>query len=261
MCITVTGKGNQCLDMCDAKISLDTFHDTPGKQAGTIGIVEQVRAGRDPAGFTTCPGPSVWLWLWIPLSLCCVIGFCALAYYMFNYYRGRLKRYREPVEQPAYVDEQGYVSYDQGMPQPQDATDLQQMAPGQDEPMPVIDQPMVGGAMPVIEQPAVLEPQTVAAGQNLFGGEPNLMAGLQQPQTVITPQAAGLYPQMAAPMTAYTPQLSTVQMAGQPTMASRPVYGGQSMTMGGSVLSTGIPSYSAYGAYGTTYPTGSMRIG
>ena len=98
--------------------------------------------------------------------MCCVIGFWGLAYWMVNYYRGRLKRYREPVEQPAYVDEQGYVNYDQGMPQPQDATDLQQMAPGQDEPMPVIDQPM-----PVIEQPVILEPQTVAVGQNLFGGE------------------------------------------------------------------------------------------
>jgi len=256
MCITMAGKGNTCLDMCDTKIPLDTFHDTPGKQAGTVGIVEQVRAGRDPAGFTTCPGPSVWLWLWIPLLLCCAVGFCALAYFMFNYYRGRLKRsvknrgYSEP-EEPYVEDGPPYADYNQGLPQQE--ADFQQMPPPQDdrdvalEPMPVIDQTQYP-AEPLVEVPIVTGQ---AAAPNLFGGAPDLMAGLA-PATVAMAAPAPLYAGMAAPLTTAGSSYAPYTVAPGALQTVSPMYGGSMAVQ---------PTYGAYGAYGTTYPTGSMRIG
>merc|ERR1719316_2667459 len=127
------GTGNVCLDMCNTDIPLDTFHDTPGKVAGTVSLVEMVRAGQDPAGLTQCPMASVWLWLWIPLLLCVLIGICAAAYWMFNFYTGRLKKfknkgYREP-EQPLVEDDAPYADYQQVAPQDGQDLEAMQMAP------------------------------------------------------------------------------------------------------------------------------------
>jgi len=271
MCTTQVGAGNQCLDMCNYKIPMDTFHDTPGKQAGTVQIVQMVRAGRDPAGLTTCPGASVWVWLWFPLLLFCSIGMCALAYWMFNFYRGRLKRggnkgYREP-EQPYVEEGQPYVDYDQVAPQ-----DMDQMAPqdqyyGEEDPMPVVDQQDYG---------AVLAPAAVPVST-----EPNLFE-----QPMLMPLAAGsVYAQQ--PLTTGYPTTYAAPMTMAPQMYqanSMSVSGAQGYTttyqqaaMPQYVSQAAVPQYTSqmlaapvtmqpYGAYGgataTTYPgTTSMRMG
>jgi len=274
MCITISGKGNQCLDMCNFKLPLDTFKATPGKQAGTVQIVEMVRAGRDPAGLTTCPMASVWIWLWIPLVLCCAIGLCAVAYYLFNYYkkinrRGGSSKYREP-EEPYVEDQAPYADYQQVAPQDQDF----EMAPPQT--MDQMDQTM--DPMPVVDDyqgpPAAepfLEEQAQALGTvqpNIFDQPPNLMAGLA-PQTVLQPMGTmypGAQPTYAAPMMAYQqpgfpqaayPQAASMSLAGSAMQQPRPVYT-TSMT---NPMTTGLPAqYGAYGAYGNPATT-SMRIG
>jgi hypothetical protein len=276
MCLTIPGQGNQCTDMCNTKIPLDTFHDTPGKQAGTVAIVEMVRAGRDPAGLTTCPGPSVWIWLWIPILLCCLIGFCALAYYMWNYYRQRLKRgrsgYREP--EPGYVEDQvPYADYQQVSPQDME---YDQMAPPQTmdmdqtlEPMPVAEpyqEIAPQTAMPLLEEKAV-----ELSGPNLFG-DPSLMGGFA-PAAVAAPAAYAIGGPTYAQPYMLQPQATSMAVSNYGGLSG---YGGsayQSRPMvGGVVTGASVPSYGAYGAYGapnaygganvTTYPgTTSMRIG
>lgn len=235
MCVATKTQGNLCLDMCDTSIPLDTFHDSVGKQAGTLSTVQQVRGGRDPQGYTTCPGASVWVWLWIPILLCCLLGFCALAYWMFQYYRGRLKKYskkdRMDTEQPFVQDDVPYGNYDQAMPQP--------------DPMPVMDQQMPvlemdpGQMEPILDQTNVeMAPQAAAPdlvpimepvqGGSIFG-QPPLLMGTPQPVTVMPPGYG-------------------YSQAG-------------SMAMSNPMMSGYAPG--PYGAYGgvTTYPTTSMRVG
>lgn len=289
MCVTITNQGNQCLDMCSTKIPLDTFHDTPGKKAGTLNIVEQVRGGRDPAGLTTCPGPSVWIWLWIPVVLCCLSGLLGLAYLMYMRMRAAKRgaskgKYREP--EMAFIDEQQppYGDYGEAGAQPpfEDQRELEQFAaqsppqfaaqppPQQTQPPPQQTQEQLElDPMPVIEQPDLdvpgfrgLEAAEQAAPIVEFPGlfdQPNLVQGWAPP-TLATPNlfpGIGLAPlansYSQAPVT-YFPQAGSMVLGGG-ALGSRPAYG----------MTPQTPSYGAYGAYGTpttVYPgTTSMRIG
>jgi len=227
--------GNQCLDMCDTKIPLDAFHDAPGKQAGTVSLVEQIRGGRDPAGYTTCPGASVWVWLWFPILLCCLLGFCYLAYWMFNYYRTRLRKDKNRSmrdNEPFVQDEVPYGNYDQVQPQMGGGGDP--MPVMEQEKMPVMDVDQIPQMQPVVQQ----QPMTVAApaaGQSLFG-TPDLMGGLA-PATVMPPTT-----------TTYTqasPYSMQVPMATQMTQMPAATYS-----------QYGAAPYGAYSSYG-----GSYRIG
>jgi len=274
MCVTITGQGNQCLDMCSTKIPLDTFHDTPGKKAGTLDIVKQVRGGRDPAGLTTCPGPSVWIWLWIPVVLVCLSGCLGAAYVMYMRMRaakrgGSKGKYREPEK--AFIDDQQapYDDYGDAGAQPafEDQRDLEQFAaqsPPQyaaRSPPPQTQEQLELDPMPVIEQPDLdvpsfrgLEAEEQAAPIVEFPGlfdQPNLMQGLAPP-TLATPnlfQNIGLAP--------LRPSYSQAPVTSYPQAGS--------MVLGGGMMGSQPPSYGAYGAYGantTVYPgTTSMRIG
>jgi len=181
MCVQTPPNGNQCLDMCDTSISLvatkdglPSFHDTPGKMAGTVNMVQQVRAGRDPQGYTTCPGLTVWAWLWFPILLCCLVGFCGGAYWMFQYYRQRLKKQKEKVQNyepdtPFVEDGAQYAQYDQV--QPQDNFN---------DPMPVAypeQQPMLEKRDEPVTMPMVPPLAPVALPQQNMFGTPNLAAG------------------------------------------------------------------------------------
>lgn len=260
MCLTVTGKGNQCLDMCDDQIPLTTFHDTPGKQAGTVSMVQLVRAGRDPAGLTTCPMRSIWLWLWIPLFLCFVIGLCAGVYYLFNLSKSRGKRgnkaFRE--QDPAYAeDEAPLMDYQQVGPEDMDMRMAPPQTMDQMDPMPVIDDypqdnpvtmPLGGqfAAAPSLSQPT---PE-----YNIFN--PQLgSATTSAPQAVAAPMGT-YYPGMAVPTvsTYAAPATLASPMTFPPQAGSMSVSGYQ-----GSMLQS-RPAYGAYGSYGPV-TTPSMRIG
>lgn len=250
-----------CLDMCDTSIPESTWKSTPGKQAGTLRIVRQVQAGRDPSGMTTCPGISVWIWLWFPIFLCILLGCVYCSITTFNLYKTRLKPnrgYREPVNEPFMEDGVGQGPYNDFQAE-QQMQDMQDFAPpqtmdGMEDPMPVIEPQQE----PLIAEPpaAAVEAVEAKVEPNLFD-QPNLMAGLA-PLTVAAPTAA--YPVAGSNyITSYTaaPQYTTsyaVPQAASMSVAA-PVYvaGGATTTM---------PTYGAYGAYGTTYPgTTSMRIG
>jgi len=272
MCVLgLAGQGNQCLDMCDTSIDMLMFKDTPGKQAGTVNIVNQVRAGRDPRGLVTCPIAGAMLWLLIPLTLFCCVGLVGGAAWVFNYMRtlrrkqnsNKNQNYREPEQQFLEEQQQPYADYGQEQPQEQ-----YQQRDYAEEPMPVME--------PIVEAPVVQAQQ-----MNIFGGEPNLMGGLaplSAPLTVAAPTT--MYPSLAAPMTAAYPTASyqlPVQQ-GYAQAGSSYVTGSQfggSMALTGGATTTQMPAYGAYGAYGaqaapqmvstslnqTVYPTGSMRIG
>jgi len=270
MCVTsAVGLGNQCLDMCDTSIPMALFKDTPGKQAGTVNIVNAVRAGRDPKGMVTCPITGAMLWLLIPLTLCCCVGLVGGAAWVFNYMRALRRKqnqknqnYREPEQQFLEEQQQPYADY--GQEQPQEQYQQRDYAA---EPMPVME--------PMVEVP-VLQ----AGEQNIFGGAPNLMGGLaplSAPLTVAAPTT--MYPSLAAPMTAAYPTASyQLPAQGYAQAGSSYVTGSQfggSMALTGGAMATQMPAYGAYGAYGaqaapqmvstslnqTVYPTGSMRIG
>lgn len=273
MCVTITGQGNQCLDMCSTKIPLDTFHDTPGKKAGTLQIVKQVRAGRDPAGLTTCPGPSVWIWLWIPVVLCCLSSLVGFAYVMFMKMRAAKRgankgKYREP--EMALIDEQQpqYGDYGDAGAQPpfEDQQDLEQFAArspppfapqaqlASEPPPPQTQEQLELDPMPVIEQPDPDMPS--------FRG---LEAAAQAAPIVEFPGLFGEPKLGAAPSSFATPNLfpgiGLAPLAGsysQAPVASYP-------QAGSMVLGSQPPSYGAHGGYAantTMYPgIGSMRIG
>lgn len=266
MCTNMPPNGNQCVDMCDTKIPLTAFKNTIGKQAGTVSIVEQVRGGRDPLGHTTCPGPSVWLWLWIPILLCILVGACFGVFRMFQGFKGLKKgqpsdrnrqQYKEPTEEP-FVEE-GYDDYNQGA----------KAMEYSEEPMPVME-PMMDQSAVIYEAPLMGEQVIAPAAPVLFGGEPNLMAGLApttmaQPGvgTFLAPTTYSQYTTGAAGAYTVYPQASSVTSGS--AYVSRPAYGGSTVVPGGT-LGTQMPAYGAYGAYGgvpttTSYPTGSMRIG
>lgn len=211
MCVTTaTGQGNQCLDMCDSKIPLETFKASVGKQAGTYSMAEQVRAGRDPQGYTECPGLSPWLWLWIPILLLILIGCCAAAYMMYNKMR-RLKN-RHPQQEPMVQDYQ--PDYEQQQ--------FEQVQP-QMEPMP-IEEPMP--VNPVVEDTVQeapmtygvppLQPVTVAPTGDLFGS-PNLMGGFPTTTAVAAPVTTTVLPTQysSAPVTTAYPQYSSMAMSSQ----------------------------------------------
>jgi len=361
------GQGNQCVDMCDMTNPLTFFKDTPGKQAGTVATVEQVRGGRDPMGRTTCPGPSVWLWLWIPILLCCMVGTCFGVFKMFQGYKGlkkgqpsanRSQQYKEPDEMPfveasastfltesreagetkLHVEsDKGFqagrlVSIDEGSPV-EEVNEITgfgsillknplkfahpkgapvRMLPEDtwlpEEPMPVEPMPVMEPLPTYVPEvptypPAVIYEQAAPpyGTPSLFGGEPNLMAGLAPTTTTTymqpagatfaapttysqytTPAAATTYSQYTTPAADYStvyPQASSMALGGNstygvPTAVSRPAYGGSTYGVPtattGSALGTQMPAYGAYGAYGgvpTTasyggvQPTSSMRIG
>jgi len=265
MCITISNgtiQGDQCLDMCDTSIPMSTYSTTPGKEEGTLRIVRQVQAGRDPSGMTTCPGVTVWVWLWFPLLLCCCIGLCAGAYYGFSAYKSRLKprNYREPINEPYMEEGQGpYVDYQDQQPQMDQYGDQAppQTMDGMEDPMPVIEPQ----AEPLLAAPMAFEEKGPEI--NLFD-QPNLMAGLA-PLTVAAPTSA--YPVAGsnyitsytqAPITTY-PQAGSMMIQGQPQAASMSVAAPVYLNAGAM---TTQPTYGAYGAYGTSYPaTSSMRIG
>lgn len=276
MCTTVTdpatqAETNSCLDMCDTSIPIETYK-APGAQSGTISTVQAVQNGRDPSGLTTCPGASVWIWLWFPVLLCCLIGCCAAAYMGYNFYKTRLKptnrtgSYREPINEEygeqAFVQDQSppYADYqDQEMPPPQTMDQMNDAGP-----MPVLepqaeqfaaDAPYVA---PVVdEKPAMYE-------GNIFD-QPSLLAGLA-PLTVAAPTAA--YPVAGSNYLTSGAQVTTYPAAQSMSLAApmfMPAYGGstaQTMTTMAPTYApaTVAPTYGAYGAYGAAYP-GSMRIG
>jgi hypothetical protein len=264
----------QCLDMCDMNIDLATFKNTPGKQAGTVNTVQLVRSGHDPIGKTTCPGPSVWVWLWFPILLCLCIGCCGIAYYMYQFYRKRLKGIPKrdvdmendtPFMQPPPQDFQDF------QPQP----DYQQVAnkempldyPG-DYP-PTADKDMLPPFPDMQDQPPVMEPQymeppvmapapvavpIVEPVQPVYNtelfGQPSLLSQQVQaaPSTFYTSQAAQPYPaysyaQPAATATSYT-------MAGTMPMTQYTQYP--------TAQYTTQPTTAAYYA---AQPSASMRIG
>jgi hypothetical protein len=170
------------------------------------------------------------MWLWFPILLCCCVGFCALAYYLYSYYRRRLKKTKDTS---GFMDEDfqdgPYVDYNEVAPQP-----MMQDMPMAMEPMPVIDQ-----------APAPMEavvPPLVPMENNIFG-TPNLLS-----QPAVGPQT------IAMPM--------GTNLGGFPTVPSGRV--GSFQPYGGSMASQ-MPAYGAYGAYGGTqmggFPTNSMRIG
>jgi len=261
--------------MCDTSHPLSLFKETPGKQAGTVSIVEQVRGGRDPAGLTTCPGPSVWLWLWIPLGILALIGvfFCIFKLIQLN--KGLKKgipsdkrQYKEPLDDAPFVED-NYDDFNQG-PKAMEYSD---------EPMPVLE-PLVeqsavienGAAIPHYVEPGLAGEQVISTPAPLFGGEPNLMAGFA-PTTVVQPAAGtflapSTYSQYttgaAGGYTTVYPQASSMAIGGASTYVSRPAYGG-SITQPGGALATQTPAYGAYGGYTVTdagpQPSGSMRIG
>lgn len=242
MCTLKAGEGNVCLDMCNAAIALTAFK-AAGKEAGTITTVQMVRAGRDPDGLTTCPGPSVWYWLWFPILLCCCVGICALAYYMYSYYRRRLKKTKDTSgfmdEDMMPMQDMPYQDYNEVAPQPMQ------------EPLPIAGEP-VPSTQDFIREPELPPLQPVADPvyeQNIFG-QPNLLRNPSaQPQTVAMPMGTNL--------------------GGFPTIPSARVGSSfQPMATGfGGSMGTQMPAYGAYGAYGgggtqmgAGFPTGSMRI-
>jgi len=289
MCVTITGAGNQCLDMCDKKTVL-AISQTAGKQAGTLDTVNAVRAGRDPKGRTTCPGPSVWIWLWIPIVLCCLMGFVFGAWKVYEMKLARSRKsnkgaYREP-DQP-FADENPASAIYQ--PQEMDQVDAPPMAAAgayapkaappmepENDPMPVLQPEPVYSAPVEVVQPtesfpnlfgpgpvSLVAPQTVAP--NFFPG----MGTLQQPITTYSQPIMTSYPQAYPQAGSFQPQ---VLQAPRTTSAYTTPFVG-SMT---NPMTTVPPSYGAYGAYGaspsygaqqmaantTVYPgTTSMRIG
>jgi len=226
--------------MCDSKIPLDAFHDAPGKQAGTVNLVQQVRGGRDPQGFTTCPGASVWLWLWFPILLCCLLGFCFLAYWMFNYYRTRLRKhankdkYRDEEREPFVQDDVPYGDYDQVKPQ------MEFVGGGQEDPMPVIDQSMPVmdvNQIPQIEmQPPVTQQQPMPAASESLFGTPDLIGGLT-PSTVQAPMT--VLPPMASPYSMQVPMATNMTQMPAATYSQY-----------------GAAPYGAYSASGASYRIG-----
>lgn len=235
MC-TSTATGNACLDMCDTKIPIETFKAQPGKQAGTVTLVQQVRDGKDPLGRTTCPGPSVWTWLWIPLMLCCCLGICAGSYALFQYYRKTFARqksqnksfYPEPEQQP-FVEE-----YPQPAPFPEEAPREMEPVVEPVGEMPFIQEDLAAKAM--MEEPMIDPGFTAApAAAPLFSGIGGLTAPtLTQPGTFTTPITS-------------VPMTTSYSQAGALTSG----YGGYP--------TTGMAPYGAYGTYPAA--TTSMRIG
>jgi len=215
MCVYVEGSvpPNVCRNMCDTTYSLQSYN-TPGKAAGTMETVEAVRSGNDPLGRTTCPGLTIWVWLWVPILLCCCIACCAGAYYAYTFYRQRLKRgrgYREEGEKKDVTPflEEPYAEY----------------APVDQEPMPVVDQPPV--EMPVTE--AALPPPVEAP----IAGAAPLTQLYAQPAATTTPftmpMAGSMYSQPGYQSMSYPMGSHVTQM---PTYGAYSGYGAGSMRIG-----------------------------
>jgi len=233
--------------MCDSKIPLDTFKASVGKQAGTYSMAEQVRAGRDPQGYTECPGLSPWLWLWIPILLLILIGCCAAAYMMYNKMRrmkrggGQHQQEQAFVQQDQYPYEEQFI--DGGMPvQPP----IEPMTVTEDR-MPVIEEPapyFEPQAPATYSEVAPLQPVEVPASSALFG-QPNLMGGF--PTTTV-----------AAPVTTMLPtQYSSAPVTVQGAYPAYPQ--ASSMAMSNTMMS----QYGAapFGAYGQQVGSTSYRVG
>lgn len=273
MCVTITGAGNQCLDMCDKKTVL-AISTTAGKQAGTKQTVNAVRAGRDPEGRTTCPGPSVWIWLWIPIVLCCLMGlvFGAWKIYEVQLTRKRQRNkgtYREP-DQPFPEENPASAVY-----QPQEEMETQMEPPPmagaaayEQPPMTAAMMAPENDPMPVLQpEPAYLAPVEVIQPTESF---PNLFG--QPPLTLVAPQtvAPNFFPGMGSlqqPLTTYSQPITTSYPQAAPTsfsgagmlQTSYPQAGSMAVS-GGGVLQAPASAYttpaygtaaSAYAAYGT----------
>lgn len=117
MCVNIPNAvpANQCLDMCDTRISLDVFKTLPGHKEGTKATVEAVRAGRDTGPFPVkCPGPQWWMFLWIPFILvCCAVG--CLCFVLANKRLRSLHRKWSDREQEdySYPQQTPFISNDQ----------------------------------------------------------------------------------------------------------------------------------------------------
>jgi len=208
MCVYVEGSvpPNICRNMCDTTYSLDSYNQ-PGKAAGTMETVAAVRAGNDPLGLTTCPGLTIWVWLWVPILLCCCIVCCAGAYYAYTFYRQRLKRGRGWREEGEKKDvspflEEPYAEY----------PEYQQV---DQEPMPVVDRELeaplaeeVPATAPVVEAPiAGAAPLTQLYAQPAPAVSPYTMpmAGSMYSQPGMTPG----YQSMSYPMGSHVTQMPT----------------------------------------------------
>lgn len=119
MCVSVPNAvpANQCLDMCDTSIPLDTFKTIPGHKEGTKKTVEAVRAGWDTGPFpVTCPGAQWWMFLWIPaILICCVLG-CLGFWYANKFVRSRRMKYSDNRDQENFnygQQQTPYISDDQ----------------------------------------------------------------------------------------------------------------------------------------------------
>jgi len=316
-CTSVDGHGMECLDMCDPASDFKG----KGAQAGTMQLVEQVRAGRDPQGYTQCPSASVWRWIWFPLLLCCCVGICALTYAGYRYYMTRLKKFNNKEKMSGrYADEDMLggappMDYSQVAPQPpseefmnkdlppaampaldplpvgepgittlataatpgqallnvnsQAGFEIGQMIQINEGPMQEVNE-ITGFGSLVLKHPLqnnhpagtpikALPAGTSQAGGSIFGAPPSLLSNalpttMAAPQTVITPMQGSTYTSYPMGGSMYgvgVPQTTSYVSTG----AAAPV-----TTAYGGSMATAMPSYGAYGAYTTQYPTTSMRI-
>jgi len=269
MCITLqgTGKGNECLDMCDTSIPKESWKQAAGAQAGIWTIVQKVQNGRDPAGLTTCPGVTVWVWLWFPLLLCCSIGFCAGGFYWYKFIKRANKRgANKGYTEPDYVEDQQqpFVDYGEGMPQPDYQQDMEMPAP-QDDPMPVVEPEPMPVVQPIAEQPQAqmdlfgqpaLAPSTIQVAAPVSS---SYMMGPTTGSQYVTSYAAPATTAYAAPTT-YPAASSMVINGGQ--VYSQPAYTTTSMSVANPIMTTQLPAqYTQYPATGALAATSSMRIG
>lgn len=211
MCVYVEGNvpPNVCRNMCDTAYTLDSYNQ-PGKAAGTMETVAAVRAGNDPLGLTTCPGLTIWVWLWVPILLCCCIACCAGAYYAYTFYRQRLKRGRGWREEGEKKDVSPFLE--------EPYADYQQV---DQDPMPVVENRELPMEEPMTEMAAAPVAQAPIAGA----------APLTQLYAQPAPATQGIAPY-------------TMPMAN--SMYSQPGYNSMSYPMGSHV--TQMPTYG--GGYG-----------
>jgi hypothetical protein len=197
-----------CKDMCDSSIPIDQYGGTAGiatNKADVEHTVSLVRANRDPLGETICPGATVWLWLWFPIVLCCIIGCCYGGYVAYNHWR-RVNRNKNRLNQREqeydYDREPAYDDYpqDQEMLPPQDFP--QDFGPEDPQYMPVQgDEPPLATREPEKDLMDVVAPPVAPPPP----GAPPQRGSFQPPGTAFAP------PGMAAPSTFYNSQRGSFQ--------------------------------------------------
>jgi len=233
VCTVSTTNGvskNTCLDMCDTSIPLEQYEHGSGEREGNMKLVQQVRGGRDPNGETFCPGQTVWMWLWFPILLCCLIGSMAGLFYAYRRWKSAVRSQRK---QQQYMD-QDYQDYQddfdyQGTGPPQDMEQAYMQAPAP-APAPVeapltrsYQEPQTRSFQPqhTDQRSLVSERMPVMDSLQEVPEQSPLMQQFQPPPAAPQPVApraplTGQGMSMAAPSTFYNSQYSTGGY-GQPT--------------------------------------------